>query len=332
MVDQVLDFFELQSHFNLELMGQDQTLFDVTVKGLRGLEPVLDQVQPDLLFVQGDTTTAFVGALAGFYKRVKVIHVEAGLRSKNKFSPFPEEANRTLIGHIADLHFVPTQQALQNLLQENLTQQVYKVGNTVIDALMLGLALNKKKSETSFFEKFDKVDFSKKIILVTGHRRESFGQPFENMCLAIQDIARRFVEETQFVYPVHLNPNVRKVVQSFLADFPNIHLMEPLDYSHLIWLMEKSYLVLTDSGGIQEEAPALGKPVLVMREVTERQEGIVAGTAKLIGTDRNRIVNSVTELLLNKEAYTQMAQAVNPYGDGTASRQIKKIITDLIYK
>lgn len=332
MLDQVLLFFELQPDFNLRLMQPNQTLFDVTVNGLKALEPVLDEVMPDIIFVQGDTTTAFVGALAGYYKRIRVGHIEAGLRSRNKYSPFPEEINRALIGQLADIHFVPTSQALKNLEKENVQKMVFQVGNSVIDALFLGLELNQRKEEELFFGRFRGVDFSKKIILVTGHRRESFGKPFENICLAIRDVALQFADEVQIVYPVHLNPNVQKVVQRNLADMTNVHLTEPLDYPYLIWLMNKSYLVLTDSGGIQEEAPSLGKPVLVMREVTERQEGIDAGTAKLVGTDRRLIVDTISELINSEDSFARMARAINPYGDGTASRQIHEIISKLLKK
>ncbi|KAA3438553.1 non-hydrolyzing UDP-N-acetylglucosamine 2-epimerase [Rufibacter hautae] len=324
MLDQVLAFFSITPDYDLNLMQPDQSLFDITSKGLKALEAVLEDCTPSLVFVQGDTTTAFLGALGSYYKKIKVAHLEAGLRSGNRQSPFPEEGNRIMIGHLADFHFAPTNTAQKNLAQENIRDNVYVVGNTVIDALYLGLSILKEE-EATYLRFFHKLDFTKKIILVTGHRRESFGAPFENICLAIKKIAQTF-EDVEVVYPVHLNPNVQGVVNRILSDQPNIHLLAPLEYPHLLWLMEKSYLVLTDSGGIQEEAPSLGKPVLVMREVTERTEGIEAGTAALVGTDRQTIVQKVTELLQDQPVYESMANAVNPYGDGTTSQQIVSLL------
>ena len=324
MLDQVLDFFDIKPDYDLNIMKPNQSLFDITANTLKGLESVLDDFQPDLVFIQGDTTTAFVGALAGFYKKIKIAHIEAGLRSYNKYSPFPEEMNRVLAGHLSDYHFAPTQRAKENLFNENIKENVYVVGNTVIDALFLGLDIIKKQGEEQYYKHFEFIDFSKKIILVTGHRRESFGKPFENICYALKEIAKR--EDVEIVYPVHLNPNVREPVNRILKGINNIHLTEPLEYPYLIWLMNKSYLVLTDSGGIQEEAPSLGKPVLVMREVTERIEGIEAGTAKLVGTNKEKIVKETIKLLDNKEEYEKMARAVNPYGDGKASERIENII------
>ena len=320
MLDQVLEFFSIRPDYDLNLMQANQSLFDVTAGGLKGLEKVLDAFLPDFIFVQGDTTTAFIGALSGFYKKIKVVHIEAGLRSGNKYSPFPEEVNRILAGHLADFHFAPTPRAADNLRVEGITEKVMVTGNTVIDALLLGLELIRERGEEAFFRQFGFVDFSKRIILVTGHRRESFGKPFENIFNALKDIATAF-PDVEIVYPVHLNPNVKEPVHKILSDTKGIHLIEPLNYPELIWLMEKSTLVLTDSGGIQEEAPSLGKPVLVMREVTERTEGIDAGTAKLVGTDRAVIVNEATRLLRDKAAYDAMAKAVNPYGDGTSCMQ-----------
>jgi len=325
MLDQVLDFFEINPNHDLDLMKPNQTLFDITAKGLKGLEPVLNEVKPDCVLVQGDTTTAFIGALAAFYCKIKVGHVEAGLRSGQKYSPYPEEINRIMAGHIADYHFAPTERARQNLFSENIKDNVHVVGNTVIDALHLGLSLIKQHGEKSYLKHFKYLDFSKRIVLITGHRRESFGAPFENICRAIQTSAKEY-PQAEFVYPVHLNPNVRKPVDKFLKGIKNIHLIEPLDYPYLIWLMEKSYLVLTDSGGIQEEAPALGKPVLVMRDVTERQEGVDAGTAKLVGTDTNVIIKALRELFEVPEVYNKMAKAVNPYGDGKTSERIRGIL------
>ena len=325
MLDQVMRFFGLEADYDLNIMKPNQSLYELTASLIKGLEPVIADFGPDLIFVQGDTTTAFVGALAGFYKKTRIAHLEAGLRSENKYSPFPEEINRVLVGKLADFHFAPTQRAKENLLKEGITENIWVVGNTVIDALFLGLDIIKSEGEDKYYRYFDFLDFSKKIILVTGHRRESFGKPFRNICFALKEIADSF-EDIEIVYPVHLNPNVRKPVYEILQGRPRIHLIEPLDYPYLIWLMSKSYLILTDSGGIQEEAPSLGKPVLVMREVTERIEGVEAGTAKLVGTNKEKIVSEVSNLIRLKEEYTKMARAVNPYGDGTTSKKILKIL------
>ena len=325
MLYQVLDFFDIQPDYDLALMQANQTIYDITSRALIGLKSVLDLETPDLIFVQGDTTTAFVGALAGYYNKIKVAHLEAGLRSGNMYSPFPEEGNRILAGQLASYHFAPTSRAVDNLSKEGITNNVYEVGNTVIDALLLGLDILKKNSDQSIEQLFTNIDLSKRVILVTGHRRESFGEPFEHMVSAIKHIANSY-EDVEIIYPVHLNPNVRGIVNQELGDTKNIHLIEPLDYPALIWLMNKSYFVLTDSGGIQEEAPTLGKPVLVMRDVTERQEGVEAGTAKLVGTDKEVIIREATELLENKNSYDTMAKSVNPYGDGTTSKQVLDII------
>ncbi len=322
MLDQVLDFFEISPKFDLNLMKPNQTLFDITSRGLKQLESVLEEYQPDYIVVQGDTTTAFIGALAGFYKKIHVIHIEAGLRSGNKYSPFPEEINRILAGHIADIHFAPTEQAVLNLKNEGIENHIYNVGNTVIDALKIGLQLiSEKKLDTDFRKKYSFIDYQKKIILVTGHRRESFGKPFENICNAIKHLKEKY-DDIEFVYPVHLNPNVRTVVQKILGNIKGVHLIEPLPYPEMIWLMNTSHIVLTDSGGIQEEAPSLGKPVLVMRNVTERMEGVHSGTAKLVGTEFSAIVKELSSLLENKEEYSKMSTAVNPYGDGLTASYI----------
>jgi UDP-N-acetylglucosamine 2-epimerase (non-hydrolysing) len=331
MLDQVLSFFQIVPEYDINLMRPNQTLFDITADALRGLHQVFEDFQPDLVFVQGDTTTAFVGALAGFYKKTKVAHVEAGLRSHDIYSPYPEEINRSLIGRIADYHFVPTEKSAANLRHEGINKGIYIVGNTVIDALLLALKIIDSSPSEQFEQKFPGIQLSRKIVLITSHRRESFGNPFRSICEAIKELASRN-NDVEFVYPVHFNPNVRAVVNEILINLPNVHLIEPLDYPDLVWLMNKSYLVLTDSGGIQEEAPSLGKPVLVMRDVTERQEGIDAGTANLVGTDFNRIVTSTQELLDSSELYTKMAKAVNPYGDGTTSRQILDILKETITK
>jgi UDP-N-acetylglucosamine 2-epimerase (non-hydrolysing) len=324
MLAQVLDFFGVTPHEDLALMKPGQTLFDITADGLKRLDEVLEREQPDVLVVQGDTTSAFTGALAAYYKKIKIAHIEAGLRSGNKYSPFPEEMNRKMTGNLADFHFAPTVNAQENLNAENIREHVYVTGNTVIDALLITSDLIKEAPV--YKEYFSFLDPAKKTILVTGHRRESFGQPFEEICMAIRDIAVKYEGQVQIVYPVHLNPQVQEPVQRLLSDVSGVHLIEPLDYPYLVWLMQQSYLVLTDSGGIQEEAPALGKPVLVMREVTERTEGIAAGTARLVGTSRKAIADNCMALLDDVNLYQQMAQAVNPYGDGTSSAQIIDIL------
>jgi UDP-N-acetylglucosamine 2-epimerase (non-hydrolysing) len=325
MLDQVLDFFSIKPDYDLNVMKPGQTLFGVTARILNDIEPVIDDFKPDIILVQGDTTTALVGALAGYYRQIDVGHLEAGLRSGNIYSPFPEEANRLMIGKIAKFHFAPTQNAVNALVSEKIDKNnIYMVGNTVIDALLLGVGIVEGNPGLYRLD-IESLDWNKKVILVTGHRRESFGGGFESMCEAIKDIAQNN-SDIEIVYPVHLNPNVQKPVNRILGGINNVHLIEPLDYPHLLWAMKRAYLVLTDSGGIQEEAPTLGKPVLVMREVTERQEGIEAGTAKLVGTDKQAIKRAVQNLIDDKMAYQAMANAVNPYGDGTSSKQIADIL------
>jgi UDP-N-acetylglucosamine 2-epimerase (non-hydrolysing) len=331
MLDQVLHFFGIQPDFDLNIMKPGQSLFDVSCIALKELEYVLDTCHPQLVFVQGDTTTSFIGALASFYKKIKVVHIEAGLRSTKKYSPFPEEMNRLLTSHLADFHFTPTKKSTANLNAENIHDHIYHVGNTVIDALFLGLNLVKSSGEEKYKNIFSSIDFLKKIVLITGHRRESFGIPFENICHAIKEVADKF-PDVEFVYPVHLNPQVQLPVNKILSGSKNIHLIKPLDYPSFIWLMNSSNIILTDSGGLQEEAPSLGKPVLVMRDVTEREEGITAGTAKLVGTNKMEIVNELTILLSNETEYKKMAMAVNPYGDGSASKKIVDIIDRLFSK
>lgn len=329
MLDQVLSFFDIRPDYDLNIMKNNQTLFDVTVAGLKALEEVLTDAKPDLVLVQGDTTTSFIGALAAYYKKIRIAHIEAGLRSGNKYSPFPEEMNRVLASHLADFHFTPTRKSVGNLERENIKAHLYKVGNTVIDALFLGLDLINKQDESAFEKYFPNVKLHKRIVLITGHRRESFGGPFEDICSAIREVAEKF-DDVEFVYPVHLNPNVQEPVNRLLKNLKNVHLIAPLDYPQFIWLMNKSYVVLTDSGGLQEEAPALGKPVLVMREVTERQEGVDAGTAKLVGTDKQVIVSELSTLLSDEKAYQAMAKAVNPYGDGTSCKQIADLLLKIL--
>ncbi len=330
MLDQVLRFFEIDPDQDMDIMKPGQTLFDITAKSLMGLKGVVQSIAPDWIIVQGDTTTVFAASLAAFYLKIRVAHVEAGLRSFRKDSPFPEEMNRVMTTHLADLHFCPTENAKANLLREGIqTENIEVVGNTVIDALLYGVNKVKGHTADSFgkaFAAIDGQDFSKKIILVTGHRRENFGKPFEDICSALKELASR--DNVVIIYPVHLNPNVRKPVFDILKGTDNVHLIEPLDYPAFIWLMEKSYLILTDSGGVQEEAPSLGKPVLVLREVTERTEGVDAGTAKLVGTDAKTIVGEASMLLDDPEMYAAMARRKNPYGDGSSARRIREVLTE----
>lgn len=326
MLHQALNFFKIESDINLDLMQSNQTLEQLTAAALSGLSKVISECKPDFVVVQGDTTTAFAGALASFYAKVKIIHVEAGLRSQNKFSPYPEEINRVLIGKMADIHFAPTINAKENLLKEGISaNSVWNVGNTVIDALFLGL--DTIKNDLTIQEKFKFLSPEKKVILVTGHRRENFGNRFEEICRALKEIATKW-SNVQIVYPVHLNPNVQEPVHRILSGQDNVFLIPPIEYPELIWVLNKSYMVITDSGGIQEEAPALGKPVLVMRDVTERIEGIAAGTALLVGTDINKIVSTTDSLLKDDVLYARMSKASNPFGDGTSCNQILEIISN----
>lgn len=323
MLQQVMDFFQIVPQFDLSLMQLNQTLFDITANALKGIEQVLNQYPADLILVQGDTTTAMAGALGSFYKKIPVGHVEAGLRSHNIYSPFPEEVNRKIISTLCTYHFAPTENAKTNLAQENIQQNVFVTGNTVIDALLWGV--ERVRHDHNIESQFAFLDPQKRIILVTAHRRESFGAAFEEMCDALLEIATEN-PLFQIVYPVHLNPNVQETVYKKLNQVKNIHLIKPLDYPQLIWLMDRSYFVITDSGGIQEEAPSLGKPVLVMRDVTERQEGIDAGTALLVGTNKEAIINAASTLIHDQAAYQKMAQAVNPYGTGDSAKQIVDLI------
>lgn len=324
MLDQVLSLFELEPDFDLNLMKPGQTLADITSGVLKGINEVFDTWLPDVILVHGDTATTFAASLAAYYHKVQVGHVEAGLRTGDIYSPWPEEANRQLTSVLTQYHFAPTQNSYDNLIKENIdATNIVITGNTVIDALLTV----KEKVETDqemqarFAQQFDFLDASKKLILVTGHRRENFGQGFEDICLALANIARKN-PEVQIVYPVHLNPNVQKPVNELLSGIDNIKLIAPQDYLPFVYLMNKSYLILTDSGGIQEEAPSLGKPVLVMRDTTERPEAVSAGTVKLVGTNPVVIEGSVMELLENENLYKKMTEAHNPYGDGTACQQI----------
>jgi UDP-N-acetylglucosamine 2-epimerase (non-hydrolysing) len=326
MLDQVLDFFGIRPEFDLRLMRPAQSLFDVSAEALRGLEAVFEQAAPEHVIVQGDASSAFLGALAAYYRKVSVSHVEAGLRSGDKYSPFPEEVNRKLVGQIADLHFAPTERARASLAREGVVDRVWVVGNTVIDALLLGLELLRKEPVRGA-RRFGFLEPGARVVLITAHRRESFGAPFQRMVRAIRRAARRF-SEVRFVFPVHLNPNVQEPVAAALGDLDNVHLIPPLEYPELLWLMDRCDVVLTDSGGIQEEAPSLGKPVLVMRDVTERVEGVEAGTAMLVGTDEERIAAELARLLEDREAYERMARAVNPYGDGQTSERIAQVLLE----
>jgi UDP-N-acetylglucosamine 2-epimerase (non-hydrolysing) len=321
MLDQVMTFFQIQADYDLDLMRSNQSLTEVAGRCLKKLDEVVDDFTPDLIIVQGDTLSTFLGALVGYFRKIKIAHIEAGLRSGDKFSPFPEEINRILTSHIADFHFAPTEQAKKNLFKEDIRKNVFVVGNTVIDALMKGISIINKGDQKTFERYFSPINMTCKIILVTAHRRESFGEPFENICHAIKEIAIKN-PEVNIVFPVHLNPNVRKPVHEILSGLTNVHLLEPLDYPHLIWLMNKSYLILTDSGGLQEEAPSLNKPVLVMRDRTERIEGIKSNTAKLVGTSKKKIVDTTEKLLNNASFYLSMSESANPYGDGKASKRI----------
>ncbi|MDB4285551.1 UDP-N-acetylglucosamine 2-epimerase (non-hydrolyzing) [bacterium] len=321
MLDQVLDFFGLRPDFDLDLMRDNQTLSSLTAAILEFMDPVLQEVNPDWVVVQGDTTTCMVVALQAYYRKIRVGHVEAGLRTQDKYSPFPEELNRRLVAQIADLHFCPTEKAREHLLLESVPKEaIHVTGNTIVDALLW--ARDTVEAAAPGIEKsLMELTKGRKVILVTGHRRESFGAGFEQICLALKDLSRMH-GESLIIYPVHLNPNVRNTVLNLLSDQKNILLLEPLNYADFIWLMVQAHIVLTDSGGVQEEAPSLGKPVLVMREKTERTEGIAAGTAMLVGTDRERIVQSVDNLMSDEVLYSRMALAKNPYGDGFAATRI----------
>ncbi|MBV7486186.1 non-hydrolyzing UDP-N-acetylglucosamine 2-epimerase [Bordetella sp. BOR01] len=324
MLDQVLKLFEIKPDFDLNIMRPGQDLFSITTDILNGIKSVLSDIKPDYVLVHGDTSTTLAASLASFYSRIPVGHVEAGLRTRNIRSPWPEEANRQITGVLADLHFAPTEQARQNLRQERKPEdRIFVTGNTVIDALLS--VKTKIENDTVLLKQFsDQFSFlaeDRKVVLITGHRRENFGGGFENICTAIADLAKVY-PQMDFVYPVHLNPNVREPVNRLLRGFKNVHLVEPLDYLPFVYLMRRSFLILTDSGGIQEEAPSLGKPVLVMRDTTERPEAVAAGTVRMVGTDAARIVQSVKDLTDNEIEYKKMAYAHNPYGDGTASLQI----------
>ena len=324
MLDQVLQLFAIVPDYDLNIMRPGQGLTEITSRILEGLKGVFTEFRPDVVLVHGDTTTTFAASLAAFYHRIPVGHVEAGLRTGDLYSPWPEEANRTLTGHLATWHFPPTETARQNLLRENLpAARMFVTGNTVIDALfwVRDRVLSDAQLRNGLATRYPFLEADKKLILVTGHRRESFGDGFERICSALADIARRH-PEAQIVYPVHLNPNVSEPVNRILSDIDNVVLIEPQEYLPFVWLMDRAWLILTDSGGIQEEAPSLGKPVLVMRDTTERPEAVDAGTVRLVGTDTQKIVREVTRLLTDEEAYQSMSRAHNPYGDGLACERI----------
>lgn len=320
MLDQVLDIFQIKPDYDLNIMKDRQTLVDITTRVLERLDWVMKEVQPDIVLVHGDTTTTFVGSLAAFYNQIKVGHVEAGLRTWNKFSPYPEEMNRQLTGVLSDLHFAPTKKAAENLLNENKNEDaIFITGNTAIDALKTTV---KEEYDHEVLRKIG----SSRLILLTAHRRENLGEPMRNMFKAIKRLVEEH-EDIQVVYPVHLNPAVREVANEVLNNDPRIHLIEPLDVIDFHNFAARSYMILTDSGGVQEEAPSLGVPVLVLRDTTERPEGIEAGTLKLAGTDEETIYQLAKELLTDREAYEKMAKAANPYGDGQASRRIADAIS-----
>jgi UDP-N-acetylglucosamine 2-epimerase (non-hydrolysing) len=325
MLDQPLAYFGIKPEYDLNIMSPGQTLAQITARAVEGLAEIVSREDPDVILVQGDTTTALCGALVGFYHQKKIGHVEAGLRTGNKYAPFPEEINRRLVGQIADLHFAPTEYARKALLREGIIEsRVFVTGNTGIDALLWvrerGYAIRPELPE-GLSESLE----GHQVILVTGHRRENFGQGFENICHAIREVADAF-QNVAFVYPVHFNPNVREPVNRILGGHSRIHLIEPLTYSAFVWLMDLATIVLTDSGGVQEEAPSLGKPVLVMRETTERPEGIATGNARLVGICKERIVNELIKLLRNPEERALMTAVSNPYGDGLAARRIVDIL------
>ena len=324
MLDQVLDLFEIVPEYDLNIMKPGQSLYDVTTNILLGLKPILEEFKPDLVLVHGDTSTTLSASLAAFYQQIPVGHVEAGLRTGNLASPWPEEGNRKLTGAITKLHFAPTDTSQQNLLNEGVNyNDIVVTGNTVIDALLQ--VVDKVKTDevliSTLKAKFPELDESKKLILVTGHRRESFGGGFERICEALAEIATAH-PEAQVLYPMHLNPNVREPVNRILKGVKNVQLIEPQDYLPFVYLMSKAHIIVTDSGGVQEEAPSLGKPVLVMRDTTERPEAVAAGTVKLVGTDKNRIIDEVKNLLTNQADYQTMSRAHNPYGDGKACERI----------
>ncbi len=321
MLDQVMDIFGVKAQYDLNIMRPKQTLTTITTSVLEKMEEVLIKEKPDIVLVHGDTSTSFVVALAAFYQQIPVGHVEAGLRTYNKYSPFPEEMNRCLTGRIADLHFSPTENNKENLRKENITENVFVTGNTVIDAFKTTVKDNYKFK----VHELNDVDFSKRVVLMTAHRRENLGKPLENICNAVKRLAETN-KGMEFIYPVHLNPVVQNTAHSILDNISNVHLIAPVDVEDMHNVMSRSFLVMTDSGGLQEEAPACGVPVLVLRTETERPEAVEAGTVKVVGVDEDVIFNEAMELINNSSSYEKMAHAVNPYGDGHASERIVNII------
>ena len=337
MLDQVLNLFDIKPDYDLDIMKPRQDLYGVTSEILLKLKDLFRQIKPDLILVQGDTTTTFAASLAAFYERIEIGHIEAGLRTHNKHQPFPEEMNRHLTSVLADYHFAPTEKAKHHLLEEGVRENhVYVTGNTVIDALLWILKKQsgpeeQKRMREYFLKTFGLANSHQQFILVTAHRRESFGEGFENICQAIKEIALRN-PDVQIVYPVHLNPNVQEPVYRIIGGVERIHLIEPLEYEPFVYLMNQSFFILTDSGGIQEEAPSLGKPVLVMREVTERPEAVEAGTARLVGSKKESIVREAQKLLDDPEEYQRMASKKNPYGDGKASERIVDLLSKILIR
>lgn len=343
LLDQVMDVFHLTANYDLDIMQQGQDLYDITSRVLLSMRNVLRQARPELVLVHGDTTTSTAAALAAFYQQIPVGHIEAGLRTGNIYSPWPEEMNRQITGRIASYHFAPTETSRANLLKENVyPSNIYVTGNTVIDALHL--VVNELKCDTQLANRerqtliasgydVSRLNEGKKLVLITGHRRENFGDGFHNICKAIKMLVLQH-PDVDFVYPMHLNPNVRNPIRQVfgenLNDFQNLFFIEPLEYLSFVYLMEKSFLVLTDSGGVQEEAPSLGKPVLVMRDTTERPEAVLAGTVKLVGANYQKIVDEVSQLILDDHSYSLMSKANNPYGDGQASKRIVEIIRNIL--
>ena len=326
MLDQVLKLFDIKTDYDLDLMKEQQDLFSITTGVLNGLKEILEKEKPHLVLVHGDTTTTFAAALAAFYKRIPVGHVEAGLRTRNKYSPYPEEINRTLAGRITELHFAPTDTARDNLLAESTaTFKIWVTGNTVIDAL-----LETVQPEYTFGPELQGINFDQRIILVTTHRRENWGSSMRNIYQALIDIVNEF-PDVEVVFPVHRNPVVRDIAEEMLKGRERFHLIDPLDYEPFANLMNRCYMVMTDSGGMQEEAPSLGKPVLVLRDTTERPEALQAGTVKLVGTNQQSIYEAARLLLTDKEEYDKMARAINPYGDGHAAQRIVNVIKDFLY-
>jgi len=329
MLDQVLTFFDITPDFDLSLMKPNQNLYNLTGEVIAGLKPILESFKPHFVYVHGDTTTTMAASIAGFYSGAKVCHVEAGLRTNNMLSPFPEEMNRQVASRVATYHFAPTIKSQENLLKENVSKENTLVtGNTVIDALLESSNRVENLDNEDVLMLKNKLDFNKRIILITGHRRENHGQGFTDICAAIKEIALKN-PKVEIVYPVHLNPNVLKPVHELLGDVNNVHLLQPLSYPTFVWLMNQSYLIITDSGGVQEEAPSLGKPVLVMRDTTERPEAVEAGTVILVGTDTNKIIKETQELLDNSAKYASMSALHNPYGDGKACQRIIEFISKL---